>query len=99
MSRPPDDKNLPPEGRDRGTEGSAKAADPWSGFEPYAQLCRSLLPRARTISIFDARGVLRWSTDADAAAIIKPVIASALVAAHSVPGSAGDQALVAASVH
>jgi diguanylate cyclase (GGDEF)-like protein len=90
MSRPPDDKNLPPEGRDRGTEGSAKPADPWSGFEPYAQLCRSLLPRARTISIFDARGVLRWSTDAAAAAILKPVIAGALVTAQSAPGSAGD---------
>ena len=90
MSRPPDDKKLPPEGRDRGKEGSARPADPWSGFEPYAQLCRSLLPRARTISIFDARGVLRWSTDTAAAAILKPVIAGSLVAAQSAAESAGD---------
>jgi diguanylate cyclase (GGDEF)-like protein len=90
MSRPPDDQKLPPEIRDRGIEGSARPADPWSGFEPYAQLCRALLPRARALSIFDARGALRWSTDAAAAAILKPLVAGALVTAHSAPESAGD---------
>jgi diguanylate cyclase (GGDEF)-like protein len=90
MSRPPDDKKLPPEGRDRGTEGSARPADPWSGFEPYAQLCRSLLPRARTIAIFDARGVLRWSTDAAAAAVLKPIIAGSLVTVQAAPENTGD---------
>lgn len=90
MSRPPDDNKLPPESRDRGGEGSARPADPWSGFEPYAQLCRSLLPRARTISIFDAKGMLRWSTDATAGADLKPIVAGALATAHSAPGSAGD---------
>lgn len=90
MSRPPDDKKLPPESPAQGGEGSARPADPWSGFEPYAQLCRSLLPRARTISIFDAKGALRWSTDATAAADLKAIVAGALAAAHSAPGSAGD---------
>jgi diguanylate cyclase (GGDEF)-like protein len=90
MSRPPDDKTLPPENRGGGSEGAGKPPDPWSGFEPYAQLCRSLLPRARTIGIFDARGSLRWSSDSAAAEELKPLVAGALAKAHSAPESAGD---------
>jgi len=77
MSRPPDDKNQKP-------------ADPWSGFEPYAQLCRLLLPRARCISIFDARGALRWASDAAAAAALKPTVDDALATARSAPENAGE---------
>jgi diguanylate cyclase (GGDEF)-like protein len=76
MSRPPDDKKP--------------AADPWSGFESYAQLCRLLLPGARGVSIFDARGALRWSTDSAADADLGPTVAAALATADSAPGSAGD---------
>jgi len=90
MSGPPDDKNLPSEGPARGSESPGKPADPWSGFEPYAQLCRSLLPRARCISVFDARGALRWSTDPAGATDLRPVVAGALATAHSAPESAGD---------
>ena len=90
MSRPPDDKNLPSESRPGGSEIPGRPAEPWSGFEPYAQLCRSLLPRAHGISIFDARGVLRWSTHAAAAANLGPIVASALATARSAPESAGD---------
>src|SRR5579885_2948403 len=90
MSRPPDDDNLHSESRPRGSQSPPGPADPWSGFEPYAQLCRSLLPRAHGISVFDARGALRWSTDAAAAADLRPIIAGALATARSVPESAGD---------
>ncbi len=83
MSRPPDDKTS---GKHPG-----KPADPWSGFEPYAQLCRALLPRVRSASILDSRGTLRWSTDATAAAAdLSPITAGALVTARTAPESAGD---------
>ncbi|HEV2267834.1 MAG TPA: EAL domain-containing protein, partial [Steroidobacteraceae bacterium] len=75
MSRPADDKKP--------------AAEPWSGFDSYAQLCRALLPGAHVVSIFDARGALRWSTDSAAAADITPIVAGALAAADSSLESAG----------
>ncbi len=37
--------------------------DPWGSFEPYVQLVRSLLPRATSVSLFDASGALRWSSE------------------------------------
>ena len=39
------------------------ASDPWGSFEPYVQLVRSLLPRATGVSVFDAAGALRWSSE------------------------------------
>ena len=90
MSRPPDDQKLPSETRPRGSEDAARSTDPWSGFEHYGQLCRSLLPRARAVAIFDARGAPRWSTDPSAAADLRPIVAGALDTARSAPESAGD---------
>jgi len=98
MSRPPEDKNLPHDARAGGSEGPGKPADPWSGFEPYAQLCRSLLPRAQAISIFDAKGALRWSSDPAAATDLTPIVAGALATTRSVIGSAGDLHVLPASV-
>ena len=98
MSRPPHDKNLPSGTRAGGLEGPGKPADPWIGFEPYAQLCRALLPRTQSVSIFDARGALRWSTDHAAAAELTRAVAGALATAHSVLGSAGDIHVLPASV-
>ena len=37
--------------------------DPWGSFEPYVQLVRSLLPRATSVTVFDASGAMRWSSD------------------------------------
>ena len=90
MSRPPDDIKLSSETRPSGSEGSGKPADAWSGFEPHAQLCRSLLPRAQTIAIFDARGALRWSTDQTATEGLKPVVAGAIATVRSTPDSPGE---------
>ncbi|HVC30844.1 MAG TPA: GGDEF domain-containing protein, partial [Steroidobacteraceae bacterium] len=104
MSRPPQEKTVP-ETRPHGTasvsetrrpewRGPQAAAgsppDPWGGFEPYAQLCRALLPRAQGIAIFDARGALRWFSDAAAAAELQPIITAALADAGSASQSAGD---------
>ena len=38
-------------------------ADPWGSFEPYVQLVSSLLPRASSVALFDAKGELRWSSE------------------------------------
>jgi diguanylate cyclase (GGDEF)-like protein len=35
----------------------------WKKLEPYAQLVTSLLPRADSVSVFDAEGWLRWTTE------------------------------------
>ncbi len=36
----------------------------WKALEPYAQLVTALLPRAAGLSVFDAEGWMRWSTEA-----------------------------------
>ena len=90
MSRPPDDIKPSSETPPGGSEGPGRPADAWSGFEPHAQLCRSLLPRAQTIAIFDARGGLRWTTDQAAADGLKSVVAQAIAALRSAPDIAGD---------
>ncbi len=38
----------------------------WKKLEPYAQLVTSLLPRADAVSVFDAEGWLRWTTEGTA---------------------------------
>ena len=35
----------------------------WASLDPYAQLVKSLLPRASSINVFDNAGALRWSSD------------------------------------
>jgi diguanylate cyclase (GGDEF)-like protein len=94
MSRP-DDIKPSSETHPRGSEGPGKPADAWNGFEPHAQLCRSLLPRAQTIAIFDARGGLRWSTDHVAAEGLRTIVAEAVTAVRSAPDSNGDLHILA----
>src|SRR2546423_5224233 len=40
-----------------------QATDPWGSYEPYVQLVRSLLPRASSVSLFDATGTMRWTSE------------------------------------
>jgi len=35
----------------------------WSSLEPYTQLLRALLPRMSSLSVFDARGHMHWSSE------------------------------------
>ena len=35
----------------------------WASLDPYAQLVKSLLPRALSINVLDSAGALRWSSD------------------------------------
>jgi diguanylate cyclase (GGDEF)-like protein len=96
MSRREDNKTTPPDSRIGGSESSGKAPDGWSGLEPYAQLCRAVLPRVRGISLFDPRGVLRWSSGA--AAELTSTVGAALAVAHSAPESAGDLRMLPGNV-
>ena len=89
MSRPLEDKATPETGSGR-PGGAGKPSDPWGGFEPYAQVCTMLLPRAQAVSIYDARGALRWSGDAAPIAELTSVVAGALGAARQVSESVGD---------
>lgn len=58
----------------------------WSSLEPYAQLVRSLLPRASSIAVFDAKAGLRWSNHS----ATWPELVSAVE--HSVEDARGDGA-------
>ncbi len=89
MSRLPEDKTTP-ETLSGGPDTPRKPPESWSGFQPYAQLCRALLPRAQGISLFDARGALRWSTEKAAAADLKSIVAGTTADAGPGTESAGD---------
>ncbi len=54
------------------------APDPWGSFEPYVQLVRSLLPRASSVSLFDASGDLRWSSETTTGPDLVHVVEAAL---------------------
>jgi len=42
---------------------NGERTDPWGSFEPYAQLIRSLMPRAISVTVFDAVGEMRWTSE------------------------------------
>jgi len=42
---------------------NGERTDPWGSFEPYAQLIRSLMPRAISVTVFDAAGEMRWTSE------------------------------------
>ena len=51
------------------------SATPWASLEPYSQLLRALLPRMSSLSVFDARGHMRWSSEGS----VPPEISTAIV--------------------
>jgi len=42
---------------------NAEQGNPWESLDPYAQLIRSLLPRATNVAVCDCEGKLRWSME------------------------------------
>ncbi|MBS0416393.1 MAG: EAL domain-containing protein [Proteobacteria bacterium] len=63
--------------------------DPWGSFEPYVQLVRSLLPRATGVSLFDASGALRWSSETTTGPDFYTLIEEALSTAGARPQGPG----------
>jgi diguanylate cyclase (GGDEF)-like protein len=64
--------------------------DPWGSFEPYAQLVRSLLPRAAAVCVFDANGDLRWSSETTTGPDLGTLVAACLPSARNDVESAGQ---------
>jgi len=67
----------------------------WGSFEPYAQLVISQLPRAASVTLFDAKGELRWSTEATSGPDLVMLIEEALSVTDSGPESHGELRMLA----
>ena len=64
---------------------------PWSSLEPYSQLLRALLPRMSSLSVFDARGHMHWSSEMTVAPEIAAAVAESVMDPAREPGSSGLQ--------
>jgi diguanylate cyclase (GGDEF)-like protein len=72
--------------------------DPWGSFEPYAQLIRSLLPRAISVTVFDAAGEMRWTSETTTGPDLANLIVDVLPNARTQRESAGELRLVGGSL-
>ena len=61
----------------------------WKKLEPYAQLVTSLLPRADAVSVFDAQGWLRWTTESTSGPDLPNAIQELLPAVRDNPTEPG----------
>lgn len=61
----------------------------WKKLEPYAQLVTSLLPRADAVSVFDAEGGLRWTTEFTSGPDLPSAIQELLPWVHEHPDEPG----------
>ena len=61
----------------------------WKKLEPYAQLVTSLLPRADSLSVFDAEGWLRWTSESTSGPDLPNAIRELLPAIRDNPAEAG----------
>ena len=66
-----------------------QSPDPWGSFEPYVQLVRSLLPRATSVSLFDATGAMRWSSETTTGPDFHSLVENALDAGGPSPQGPG----------
>ena len=61
----------------------------WASLDPYAQLVKSLLPRASSVNVFDSSGALRWSSETTAAPDLIHIVDELLPAARADSSSGG----------
>jgi diguanylate cyclase (GGDEF)-like protein len=66
----------------------------WGSFEPYAQLVISQLPRAASVTLFDSKGELRWSTDPTTGPDLVTMVDETLALAERGPDSHGELRLL-----
>jgi diguanylate cyclase (GGDEF)-like protein len=62
----------------------------WGSFEPYAQLVISQLPRASSVTLFDSKGELRWSTDPTTGPDLVTLVEESVAHAQHGPESQGE---------
>jgi diguanylate cyclase (GGDEF)-like protein len=72
--------------------------DPWGSFEPYAQLIRSLMPRAISVSVFDAAGEMRWTSETTTGPDLVNLVGDVLSNAREQRDSAGELRLLEGSL-
>jgi diguanylate cyclase (GGDEF)-like protein len=70
----------------------------WGSFEPYAQLVISQLPRAASVTLFDSKGELRWSTDPTVSPDLVTLVEETRTLAERGPESPGELRLLGADV-
>ncbi len=68
---------------------NGERTDPWGSFEPYAQLIRSLMPRAISVTVFDAQGEMRWTSETTTGPDLAHLIVDVLPSATAPEGGAG----------
>ena len=66
----------------------------WGSFEPYVQLIRSLLPRATSVAVFDARGEMRWTSETTVGPDLAQLIEEVLPLARHNNEGAGEMRLI-----
>ena len=69
---------------------NGERTDPWGSFEPYAQLIRSLMPRAISVTVFDADGDMRWTSETTTGPDVAQLIAEVLPNARASSSGAGE---------
>src|SRR4051794_17169154 len=69
---------------------NGERTDPWGSFEPYAQLIRSLMPRAISVSVFDAAGEMRWTSETTTGPDLANLIVDAIPNARTPNAGAGE---------
>src|SRR4051794_38819752 len=69
---------------------NGERTDPWGSFEPYAQLIRSLMPRAISVTVFDADGEMRWTSETTTGPDVAQLIADVLPNARANNAGTGE---------
>ena len=67
---------------------------PWGSPEPYVQLVRCLLPRAASVSLFDASGELRWTSETLSGPDLPNFVAEVVAGARVTPGRPGEMRML-----
>ena len=75
---------------DTATAQNNTKGNPWDSLDPYAQLIRFLMPRASSVTVFDAEGKLRWSTDTTLGPDLVELVDDTLYSARTEIDSAGE---------
>ncbi|MCT7423311.1 hypothetical protein N4A85_24560, partial [Escherichia coli] len=77
---------------------SGERLDPWGSFDPYAQLVKSLMPRASSVAVFDTSGELRWSSETTTGPDLIVLVEETLGAARADKGNAGEVRMLEGNV-
>jgi len=80
------------------TTTTKDSGEAWDALEPYAQVIRSLMPRAAAVVVFDGDGQLRWSSETTTGPDLVGLIDETLFAARTDHASPGTLRLLAGDV-